>query len=50
MKDQLKNGIIEKVQGLGNPRKVMHLPSQIFLCEDHSSTKLHVVFMLLRKK
>ena len=50
MKDQLKNGIIEKVQGPGNPRKVMYLPNQVFLCEDHNSTKLHVVFMLLRKK
>ena len=38
MKDQLKNGIIEKVEGPGNPRKVMYLPHQAVIRKDHSST------------
>ena len=44
MKDQLKNGIIEEVEGTGNPRKVMYLPHQAVILEDHSSTNLRIVF------
>ena len=44
MKDQLKNGIIEKVEGPGNPGKVIYLPHQAVIPEGHSSTKLLVVF------
>ena len=44
MKEQLKNGIIEEVEGPGSPRKVMHLPHQAVIPEGHSSTKLCVVF------
>ena len=50
MKDQLKNGIIEKVEGPGNPRKVMYLPHQAVIRKDHSSTKLRVVFDASAKK
>ena len=50
MKYQLKNGIIEKVEGAGNPGKVMYLPHQAVICKDHSSTKLRVVFDASAKK
>ena len=50
MKDQLKNGILEKVEGPGNPRKVMYLPHQAVIRKDHSSTKLRVVFDASAKK
>ena len=50
MKDQLKNGITEKVEGPGNPGKVMYLPHQAVIRKDHSSTKLCVVFEASAKK
>ena len=50
MKDQLKIGIIEKVEGPGNPRKVMYLINQTVTRKDHSSTKLPVVFDASAKK
>ena len=50
MKDQLKNGITEKVEGPGNPGKVMYLPHQAVIRKDHSSTKLRVVFDASAKK
>ena len=50
MKDQLKNGIIEKVEGPGDPGKVMYLPHQAVIRKDHSSTKLRVVFDASAKK
>ena len=50
MKDQLKNGIIEKVEGPGNPGKVMYLPHQAVIRKDHSSTKLRVVSDASAKK
>ena len=37
MKDQSKNGIIEKVEGPGNPGKDIYLPHQAVIREDHSS-------------
>ena len=43
-KDSLKNGTIEKVEGPGNPGKVIYLPHQAFIRTDHSSIKLCVVF------
>ena len=46
----VKNGIIEKVEGPGNPGKVMYLPHQAVICKDHSSTKLRVVFDASAKK
>ena len=50
MKDQLKNGIFEKVEGPGNPGKVIYLPHQAVIRKDHSSTKLRVVFDTSAKK
>ena len=50
MKDQLKNGIIEKVEGPGNPGKVMYLPHQAVIHKYHNSTKLRVVFDATAKK
>ena len=50
MKDQLKTGIIEKVEGPGNPGKVMYLPHQAAIRKNHSSTKLRVVFDVSSKK
>ena len=50
MKDQLKNGILEKAEGPGNPRKAMCLPHQAVIHKDHSSTKLRVVFDASAKK
>ena len=50
MKDQLKNGINEKVEGLGNPRKDMYLPHQAVISIDQSSTKLCLVFDVSAKK
>ena len=50
MKDQLKNGINEKVEGPGNPRKVMYLPHQAVISIDQSSTKLCLVFDVSAKK
>ena len=44
MKDQSKNGFAEKVEGPGNP------PHQAVIREDHSSTKLRVVFDASVKK
>ena len=44
MKDSLKNGTIEKVEGPGNPVKVIYLPRQAFIRTDHSSIKLCEVF------
>ena len=38
MKDQLKNVIIEKVEGPGNPGRVKYLPYQAVMREDLSST------------
>ena len=38
MKDQLKNVIIEKAEGPGNPGGVKYLPYQAVVREDHSST------------
>ena len=49
MKDQLKNGIIEKIEGPGSSGKVMYLPHQAVIRNDHSSTKL-VVFDASAKK
>ena len=37
MKDQLKIGIIEKVEGPGNPGKVTYLPHQAAIRKDHTS-------------
>ena len=42
--DQLEHGIIEKVGSIGIPGKVKYLPHQAVITDDHSSTKLHVVF------
>ena len=50
MKDQLKNGIIEKLEGPGNPGKVMYLPHQAVIHKYHNSTKLRVVFDATAKK
>ena len=50
VKNQLNNGIIDKVEGPGNPEKVMYLPNQIVIREYHSSTKLRVVFDASWKK
>ena len=50
MKDQLNNGIIEKIEGPGNSGKVMYLPHQAVIRNNHSSTKLRVVFDASAKK
>ena len=42
--DQLENGVIEKVESIGIPGKVKYLPHQAIIRDDHSSTKLRVVF------
>ena len=42
--DQLEHGVIEKVESIGIPRKVKYLPHQAVIRDDHSSTKLRVVF------
>ena len=50
MKDQLKNGIIEKVEGPDNPRKVMYLTHQAVIREVYSSAKPCVLFDASSKK
>ena len=42
--DQLEHGVIEKVGSIGIPGKVKYLPHQAVIRDDHSSTKLRVVF------
>ena len=42
--DQLEHGFIEKVESIGIPGKVKYLPHQAAIRDDHSSTKLRVVF------
>ena len=42
--DQLEHGFIEKVESIGIPGKVKYLPHQATIRDDHSSTKLRVVF------
>ena len=38
------HGVIEKVESIGIPGKVKYLPHQAAIRDDHSSTKLRVVF------
>ena len=42
--DQVEHGVIEKVESIGIPGKVEYLPHQAVIRDDHSSTKLRVVF------
>ena len=42
--DQLEHGVIEKVEGIGITGKVKYLPHQAVIRDDHTSTKLRVVF------
>ena len=42
--DQLEHGVIEKVESIGIPGKDKYLPHQAVIRDDHSSTKLRVVF------
>ena len=42
--NQLEHGVIEKVESIGIPSKVKYLPHQAVIRDDHSSTKLRVVF------
>ena len=42
--DKVEHGVIEKVESIGIPGKVKYLPHQAVIRDDHSSTKLRVVF------
>ena len=42
--DQLEHGFIEKVESIGIRGKVKYLPHQAVIRDDHSSTKLRLVF------
>ena len=42
--DQLERSVIEKVESIGIPRKFKYLPHQTVKRDDHSSTRLRVVF------
>ena len=42
--DQLEHSVIEKVESIGIPRKFKYLPHQTVKRDDHSSTRLRVVF------
>ena len=42
--DQWEHSVIEKVESIGIPGKVKYLPHQAAIRDDHSSTKLRVVF------
>ena len=42
--DQLEHGVIEKVERIGITGKVKYLPHQAVIRDDHTSTKLRVVF------
>ena len=46
----LKNGIIEEVEGPGNPGKAKYLPQQAVIRKDHSFTKLRIVFNATAKQ
>ena len=41
---QLEHGVIEKVESIGITGKVKYLPHQAVIRDDHTSTKLRVVF------
>ena len=38
IKNQLEHGVIGKVESIGTPGKVKHLPHQAVIRDDHSST------------
>ena len=42
--NQLEHGVIEKVESIGITGKVKYLPHQAVIRDDHTSTKLRVVF------
>ena len=42
--DQLEHGVIEKVERIDITGKVKYLPHQAVIRDDHTSTKLRVVF------
>ena len=42
--DQLEHSVIEKVENIGIPKKFKYLPHQTVKRDDHSSTRLRVVF------
>ena len=42
--NQLEHGVIEKVESIGISGKVKYLPHQAVIRDDHSSTRLRVVF------